>query len=112
MNEVCYTIYSKITTKENEIKFNLLKKAFKKKEDAYKYANKKIEEMLEYIYDIEFKNSLPIKSVLIYTLFFNKKGKESEEDRYIYILNEYKQFFKDILYPSTMYYISEHQIIN
>lgn len=109
-----YTIFSKIIDNENNenIRFNLLKKAFRSRSLACEYAVSKITTMLNEISNDYKQNDerriLPIHATLIYTLY-NMKGDDIE--KYEYFLAEYNKFFHGISFPKTMFFVSEHKLI-
>ena len=104
--EYIYSVYCK-----NGNQFNLLKKVFKNKYDACKYALNKINNILEDISDeyLSNKSVLPLPAQLIYTLF-KMKG-PNNIDQYNYIYENYKKFFKEIDRESIMFIVSTHTLI-
>lgn len=111
-DNVIYTIYMKYI-KDDVSQIKLLKKAFKEKTKAIEYIVKKINEMLKEIsndYKLNNENKiLPIKANVIYTIYENKVDLI---EKYEYFLSEYKNFFNYISGLETMFFISEHIIIN
>ena len=102
-----YVIYCK---DENGI--TILKKAYKSKFEAYKYAISKITTLLNII-DTEFKNSekrvLPFPSQAILTLYKMKEG--NHIDQYDYFKENYTKFFHYIGKNPIMFFVSTLELI-
>lgn len=109
-----YTIFSKIIDNENNenIRFNLLKKAFRSRSLACEYAVSKITTMLNEISNDYKQNDelriLPLHATVIFTIY---NMKNCDIDKYEYFLAEYKNFFHGISFPTTMFFVSEHKLI-
>jgi len=104
-------IYSVYCKDENGI--TLLKKAYKSKLDACRYATNKITTLLNIIYN-DFKNNseyniLPVGAQSIYTLYNMKKGNEIEQ--YEYFKDHHLIFFEYVQRKPIMFYVSTLELI-
>jgi hypothetical protein len=103
-------IYVVFCKDENGV--NILKKAYKSKYEAYKYANSKITTLLNII-DDEFKHSdkhiLPVGAQVIFTLYKMKDGSCMEQ--YEYFKENYKNFFRHVGKPPIMFLVSTLDLI-
>lgn len=111
--ENIYTVFSRTTSNENFSSFNLLKRAFKTKTSAYEYAVYKISSMLNEISNDYKQNSkchtLPIHASVIYTLY---NMKHCNIEKYEYFLAEYNSFFHGVNFDKTMFFVSEHKLVD
>jgi hypothetical protein len=104
--EYLYTVYCKDNTG-----VTLLKKAFRTKSSAYKYALNKIKRLLTIIND-EFKNTdvgiLPLHANIIYVVF----QKKYDIEQYEYFKENYEMFFKYIVKDPVMFFVARLEIVD
>ena len=101
-----YAVYCKDT---NGV--TILKKAYKSKYKAYKYAITKITTLLNII-DEEFKaekKMLPVGAQVIFTLLKMKEGNDIEQ--YEYFKENYVKFFQHVARPSVMFFVCTLELI-